>query len=352
MKKNHITFSESILTTIKEAMISDKSLCCIGLGVNDPLGIFGTTKDLKKINSLKGRIIEPPTSENCITGVSIGMAIDGLKVIITHQRVDFSLYAMDQIVNSAAKWYYMFNGQSSVNITIRMIIGKGWGQGPTHSQSLHSLFSQIPGLKVVVPSSPRNVKGLLNSAIKDPNPILFLEHRWLYQMYENVPNKDYYLNFKSKVVRKGKDLTVVTFSYLVFELLKISKFLYSNFNIDLEIIDLCSISPNDYNTIIKSFSKTKKAYLIDIGHDKCSIMKDLAYELNHKNFISNQIQINAMPNCPVPSSHHIAKYLYPDAQLIVNQILKMINFRKKIRVPDNYLNRNKDIPGNWFKGPF
>lgn len=351
MQKN-ITFSESILSTIKEAMLNDKNLCCIGLGVRDPLGIFGTTKNLKDFKSLENRIIEPPTSENCITGVSVGMAIDGLKVIITHQRVDFSLYSMDQIINSAAKWYYMFNGQSSINITIRMIIGKGWGQGPTHSQSLHSLFAQIPGLKVVIPSSPKNVKGLLNSAIKDPNPVLFLEHRWLYQMYERVPNKIFFQSFKSKVVRRGQDITIVTFSYLVFELLKISNFLSKNYQIDIELIDLSCISPNNYRTILNSFEKTKKAFLIDIGHDKCSIMKDIAFELNKKKYISNKIVINAMPDCPVPSSHHIAKYLYPDAQMIVNTILKIINFKIKIKVPKNYLDRNKDIPGNWFKGPF
>ena len=352
MKKNHITFSDSILTTIKEAMISDKSLCCIGLGVNDPLGIFGTTKDLKKINNLKDRIIEPPTSENCITGVSIGMAIDGLKVIITHQRVDFSLYAMDQIINSAAKWYYMFNGQASVNITIRMIIGKGWGQGPTHSQSLHSLFAQIPGLKVVVPSSPRNVKGLLNASINDPNPVIFLEHRWLYQMYEKVPNIHYRTSFQSKIVKKGTDITVVTFSYMVFELLKISKFLDSRHSINIELIDLCCLSPNNYSNIIKSFYKTKRALLIDIGHSKCSIMKDLAFHLNNKKFISSQIDILAMPDCPVPSSHHIAKYLYHDSQEIINKILKILKNKKKIKVPKNFLNRNNDIPGNWYKGPF
>ena len=330
----NLSFSETINHTLSQTMSIDKSIYCMGLGVNDPGGVFGSTLNLFKQKKFRNRFIEPPTSENGFTGIAIGMAINDLKIVISHQRVDFSLYSMDQIVNSAAKWFYMFNGQKSVNLTIRMVIGKGWGQGPTHSQSLHSLFSQIPGLKVVIPSSPKNVKGLLNSCIEDPNPIIFLEHRWLYQMQELVPLKKYNLPIgKSKVIKKGTDITIITLSYLVFELIKIHNFLNKNFNIKIEVIDLITVSPNDYKEIIDSVKKTNKILFIDIGHDRGSIMKDIFFKIFNNTNQIKKVDLIAMPDSP-------------------DKILKMLNIKKTYSLGDNYINRDKDIPGDWFKGPF
>ena len=145
MKK--ITFIKAVNEAMQIAMKKDKKMLCYGLGATDPKAIFGTTKDLEKIFG-KDRVFDTPTSENAMTGVAIGAALDGVRSITTHQRLDFFLLAMDQLVNSAAKWFYMFGGKKSVPITIRLIIGRGWGQGPTHSQSYQSFFAKIPGLKV------------------------------------------------------------------------------------------------------------------------------------------------------------------------------------------------------------
>ena len=152
-------FATAINEAIHQAMEIDESVICYGLGVTDPKTVFGTTANLEKRFGSE-RVFDMPTSENAMTGVAIGAALNGVKSVMTHQRIDFFLLAMDQLVNSAAKWHYMFGSQNSISITIRLIIGRGWGQGPTHSQNLQAWFAHIPGLKVVMPTTPEDAKGL------------------------------------------------------------------------------------------------------------------------------------------------------------------------------------------------
>ena len=161
-----IKFSEAINQALHKAMSIDENVICFGLGVNDPKTIFSTTKGLEeKFGS--NRVFDVPTSENALTGIGIGASMNGIKPVMTHQRLDFFLLAMDQLVNSAAKWHYMFGSQVSIPITIRLILGRGWGQGPTHSQNLQSWFAHIPGLKVVMPSTPQDARDLLINSIFD-----------------------------------------------------------------------------------------------------------------------------------------------------------------------------------------
>ena len=155
-------FYEAINEAISQSMEKDADIICYGLGVTDPMGVFGTTLNLEKKFGAN-RVFDMPTSENAMTGVAIGAALNGIKSIVTHQRLDFFLLAMDQLVNSAAKYHYMFGGQTPIPITIRLIIGRGWGQGPTHSQNLQAWFAHIPGLKVVCPTNARDAKGMLIS---------------------------------------------------------------------------------------------------------------------------------------------------------------------------------------------
>ena len=155
-------FVNAINEAIYQAMEIDETVICYGLGVTDPKAVFGTTANLEKRFGPQ-RVFDMPTSENALTGIAVGAALNGIKSVMTHQRVDFFLLAMDQLVNSAAKWHYMFGSQNAIPITIRLIIGRGWGQGPTHSQNLQAWFAHIPGLKVVMPSTPADAKGLLLS---------------------------------------------------------------------------------------------------------------------------------------------------------------------------------------------
>ena len=225
VEKRKINFSEAINEALFQAMLKNKKTICFGLGVDDPKRIFGTTQGLKEKFG-KERVFDMPTSENAMTGVGIGASFAGYKSIMIHQRLDFVLLAMDQIINTAAKWHYMFGGQMSVSITIRLIVGRGWGQGPTHSQSLQAIFSHIPGLKIVMPSTAYDAKGLLLSSIKDNNPVIFIEHRWLHNQQGFVPKNYYEVPLGiANLVRKGKDLTIISMSYMTIEAIYVSDFL-------------------------------------------------------------------------------------------------------------------------------
>ena len=185
-----LTFSEALCEATDQLLNSDSSVYIIGEGVPDPKTIFGTTKGLVEKYG-PDRVMDMPVSENGMTGIILGSALVGFKPILVHQRIDFSIYAFDQVINNLAKWYSMFGGQQSAPVVIRMIIGQGWGQGNQHSQNLEALYAHIPGLKVVMPSNAADCKGLLISAVKDKNPVIFIEHRWLHNTTSVVPQEMY-----------------------------------------------------------------------------------------------------------------------------------------------------------------
>ena len=340
---------EIINKTINRAMRDSNKVICFGLGVTDPKGVFGTTLNLEKKYGAK-RVFDVPASENALTGFAIGASLNSSIPILTHQRLDFALLSLDQIINSAAKWLYMFGGQFSVPITIRMIIGRGWGQGPTHSQNLHSVFSHIPGLKVVSASTPDDVGNLLYSSIFDSNPVIFLEHRWLHNSYGKLPNKMKKNEIgKCKILKKGKDITLISLSYMTLECIEAAKIL-ARFKIDAEIIDLQTISPLDQKTIINSSKKTRMVLVADTSNSFCGISSTVATIIyqNIKN-LKNKIEIVSLPFCPEPTSHQLVKYFYNDRYTIVNKVLKMFKIKKKIERDKTI---KPDVPGDWFGGPF
>jgi pyruvate dehydrogenase E1 component beta subunit len=210
-KKN---FSVAINEAIYQAMEIDDSVICYGLGVTDPKTVFGTTAGLEERFG-SHRVFDMPTSENAMTGIGVGLAITGYRPIMVHQRLDFFLLAMDQLVNSAAKWHYMFGGQQSVPLTIRLITGRGWGQGPTHSQNLHSWFTHIPGLKVVMPAFASDVKKLLVASIQDPNPVVFIEDRWCHvQKIERTSIRSNSIKLSELEVDRGRLFNINSILYL------------------------------------------------------------------------------------------------------------------------------------------
>ena len=243
-----MNFANAVNAALHQAMEIDSSVICYGLGVTDPKAVFGTTANLEKRFGPR-RVFDMPTSENAMTGVAIGAALNGIKTVMTHQRIDFFLLAMDQLVNGAAKWHYMFGGQNSIPITIRLIIGRGWGQGPTHSQNLQAWFAHIPGLKVVMPTTPEDAKGLLLASIFDPNPVIFLEHRWLHNAVGEVPAGDYRVPLgQARTARSGADITIVAMSYMTVEALHAADYLARQ-GICCEVIDLRTIKPLDWQTV-------------------------------------------------------------------------------------------------------
>ncbi len=347
-----LKFTEAINEALTSAMKSNKKVICYGLGIDDPKRIFNTTSNLKEKFGSE-RVFDTPTSENAMTGVGIGLSLKGYIPVMVHQRLDFFLLAMDQLVNGAAKWHYMFGGQNNIPITIRLIVGRGWGQGPTHSQSLHSWFAHIPGLKVVMPSSAKDAKGLLLSSIFDKNPVIFIEHRWLHNTTSNVPKKNYFIPLSSpKIINKGTDLTLISISYMTLEARRAINFL-EKFNISVEHIDLRTISPIQYRIIYKSIKKTGRVLVLDIGNTDFGVASEIisSISINMHRYLKSPPCKIALPQVPTPTSYGLTKDFYPTSRNIILEIFKMLN--KKIESKQIPSEKNfHDIPGDWFKGPF
>lgn len=351
MPKKEKTFAESINYALDVSLKKDPNMICYALGINDPKFTFGTTKGLQKKFGIK-RVFDVPTSENALTGIGVGAAISGVRTVITHQRVDFSLLSMDQIINSAAKWRYMFGGKLNVPLTIRMIIGRGWGQGPTHSQNLSSLFCNIPGLKVVFPTFAKDAENILINSIFDPNPVIFLEHRWLHQIKDSdILKKKINKTRFSNLLTTGKDVTIISMSYLTLEAIKANKLL-KKYNINSDVIDLVSLKPLSYEPIFKSIKKTKRVIILDTGFPYGSVASELSSEISKKFFkkLKYAPVTLTMPDAPEPSSFHLTKDLFTDQFKIAQNVLKMFN--KKLNKKDINKPKFHDVPGEWFGGPF
>lgn len=353
-----ITYSQAIKEAITQCMEKDKRVFIIGEGVPDPKGIFGTTLGLQeKFGS--HRVMDMPVSENAITGACLGAALRGLRPIMTHQRVDFSLYAFDQIVNAVSKWYYMFGGKTPVPLVIRMIIGRGWGQGSQHSQSLQSLYAHIPGLKVVMPSTPYDAKGMLIAAVEDNNPVIFLEHRWLHNISDSVPKRYYKAPIKGPtLIREGCDVTLVTVSYMTVEGLRAIDVLKKE-GIETELIDLRVLRPLNLDLIFKSVKKTGRLVVADTGWKTLSIASEIITRVCESAF--NCLKVKpvriALPDISTPTSWTIAEKYYPTAVEIIESVMRMMEVsEKKVKQAiiefEESRNIKSDVPDSSFKGPF
>ncbi|PJA88268.1 MAG: alpha-ketoacid dehydrogenase subunit beta [Candidatus Moranbacteria bacterium CG_4_9_14_3_um_filter_36_9] len=240
---------------------NDARTIVMGQGVDDMGGMFGATKDLhKKFGD--HRVFDTPLAENGLMGIAVGMAINGLRPIYCHNRPDFLLLAMDQIVNHAAKWQFMFGGKSfPVPLVIWSCVGRGWGSASQHSQALHNAFLHYPGLKIVLPSNSYDSKGLLLSAVADNNPVLFFEHRLNFKYPCYVPEEMYAIPLgKGLICKEGKDLTIVAVSHIINDLKKIVK---EYQRADIELIDLRTIKPIDKEIIFNSVAKTGRLLVVD-----------------------------------------------------------------------------------------
>ena len=346
-------YFEAINEAISTAMEIDKSVICYGLGVPDPKGVFGTTMGLQEKFG-KERVFDMPTSENAMTGVAIGASLNGIRPVVVHQRLDFFLLAMDQLVNNAAKWHYMFGGQSSVPITIRLIIGRGWGQGPTHSQNLQAIFAHIPGLKVVMPATAADAKGLLLSSIFDNNPVIFLEHRWLHNLEGDVPKGNYRIPIgKANHLNRGSDITIVSFSYMTIEALHAVEALEKE-GISCDLIDLRTIKPIDFDPIVTSVKKTGRLLALDTGVRTGSIAGEIIARVSIESFDSliQSPERITLPDFPTPTSSVLTRGFYRRAENIIDVVSNMLG---RNLVGNKLIDRGNlphDVPGDWFRGPF
>jgi len=352
MSERSITFAQAINEALIQGMTEDPNVYIMGEGVPDPKGIFGTTTGLRDKFG-ENRVLDMPVAENGMTGVAIGSAIMGMRPVLTHQRVDFALLAMDQMVNQAAKWHYMFGGQHSVPLVIRLIVGRGWGQGPQHSQSLQAWFAHIPGLKVVMPTTPQDAKGLLLASIRDNNPVIFLEHRWLHNISDRVKSENYDTPLgKARISREGEDLTIVSTSYMTLEALRVAEWL-EKAGVSTEVVDVRSLRPLDTETIVNSVEKTGKLLVTDTGWTNYGVTAEIMALVTEQAFSKLKCAPRrvALPDVPTPTSHAVAQYYYPRATDLYRVACDLLEI--DYQCPETPLKSTQlDVPDKTFTGPF
>lgn len=320
-----LTVPEAIRETLDQALDMDKNVYVMGQGVDDPSGMFGMTLALQEKYG-KNRVFDTPLSENALTGIAVGTALTGMRPVYIHNRPDFMLLTMDQIVNHAAKYSYMFAGKVKVPLVIMSVIGRGWGSAAQHSQSLHGLFMHIPGLRLVMPSTAHDAKGLLATSIADGNPVIFIEHRWLFKHKSHVPEKLYSIPFgKGLIRRKGRDVTIVGISYMVIEALRAAEELAKE-GIDAEVIDPRTLKPLDEEIILESVRKTGRLVIADTDWKTCGAASEIASIAAQKGlkYLKDGVKIVAWPDVPVPGSYVLEEAFYPDKNNIIRSVKELL----------------------------
>ncbi len=308
-----ISYSSAINEALHQMMLTDERIFLIGQGVKSPWYVGNTCKGLLERFGPE-RVIDTPVSENAITGAAAGAAVAGMRPVVVHPRMDFMLYAMDPIINQAANWSYMFGGRLNVPIVIWGIINRGGEQAAQHSQVFHALFSHIPGLKVVMPATPYDAKGLMISAIKDNNPVIFIDDRRLYGIEGEAPKEIYSVPLGKGVIRReGSDISVITISYMVGEADKAAKHLVKE-GIEIEIIDLRTTKPLDRSLLLKSVRKTGRVLIADVGWLSYGLSAEISAFVSENafRFLKKPIKRIALVDSPAPASSVLEKRYYPN----------------------------------------
>lgn len=308
------TYCEALHEAHAQLLESDPSVFLLGEGLLEPSGAFGTVLGLPERFGPR-RVMDIPLAENGMTGVAIGAALAGMRPIFIHMRVDFVPMCMDQLVNHAAKWCYMTGGRSHVPLVVRSIIGRGWGSAAQHSQGLHGLFAQIPGLKVVLPSTPYDAKGLLIAAVRDGNPVLSIEHRWLYANTGYVPEEMYEVPLGQGVVRRtGRDATIVAVSHMAWAAIRAANILAEE-GIDVEVIDPRTVRPLDVELIRGSVERTGRLVVADVACPGGGVAAEIAASVAESGAVRKlkaPVRRVCFPDAPTPASPPLEAAYYPD----------------------------------------
>lgn len=334
-----ISYQQAINEALAQEMHRDPSVFIMGEdvaggagapGENDAWGgVLGVTKGL--YHQFPGRVLDTPLSELGYVGAAVGAATCGVRPVCELMFVDFAGCCLDQILNQAAKFRYMFGGKASTPLVIRTMVGAGLRAAAQHSQMLTSLWTHIPGLKVVCPSSPYDAKGLLIQAIRDNDPVIFCEHKLLYSMQGEVPEELYTIPFgEANFLRDGKDVTLVSYGRTVNTAMDAARSLAGR-GIDCEVIDLRTTSPLDEDSILESVEKTGRLVVIDEANPRCSMATDISALVAQKAFASLKapIEMVTAPHTPVPFSDALEDLYIPDAAKIENAVLKLIEWSKR-----------------------
>lgn len=317
------TYAEAINEAHRQLLETDERFFVIGQGVDSPWCVGTTTLGL--VNDFgHDRVRDTPISEIAVTGAAIGAAMAGMRPIVFHPRMDFMYYAMDQIINHCAHWHYMFGGQVNVPVTIRGIVNRGNEQAAQHSQSPLAMYAHVPGLKVVAPASAYDAKGLLIASVRDDNPVLYVDDRWLYSVSDDVPTEMYEVEIgKAKVCREGLDITVVAISYLVPEAMAAAEKLAAE-GISVEVIDPRTLKPLDETTILESVRKTGRLVVADPEWPCCGMADHIASIVVRKafGFLKVPPGFVTLPDAPAPASTALEKVYYPKQKQIQRAIME------------------------------
>ncbi|MBI3408016.1 MAG: alpha-ketoacid dehydrogenase subunit beta [Planctomycetes bacterium] len=348
-----VTRTLSYVEALREAtdfeMARHESVVVFGLDVDDPKAIQGTTRGLAEKYGPE-RVFGTPLSEDAMTGAAIGMALAGLRPIHVHIRMDFLMLAMNQLVNVAAKCHYMYGGRVHVPLVVRAMIGKSWGQGAQHSQGLYSFFMHVPGFKVVAPATPYDAKGCLAAAVRDDNPVLYVEHRHLHFTHGLVPEESYLVRpGKARITAHGSDITLVGISAMQTECLAARHYL-TTAGIDAEVIDPIWLSPLDIDTIADSVERTGRLLVVDNGWIACGAGSEIVAAIAERLMGVRDLRVQRMGFAPVtcPTTRCLEDLFYPNGRTIAAAARDLVEGTKTGWVPDE----EPKLAKLEFKGPF
>jgi pyruvate dehydrogenase E1 component beta subunit len=351
-----MTYRQALAVAMREALEEHPHTIIMGQGVDDHKGIFGTTLGLQQEFGAE-RVFDVPLAEEAMTGIGIGAALNGLYPIQTHIRADFALLAMNQIVNLAAKYRYMFGGCFSVPMLIRMVVGRSWGQGAQHSQSLQSIFAHIPGLTVIMPSHPNSILQSYRHAVSSyPNPVISLEHRLMYDLQfdcGSYPAAPAASPFASRLARRGDAVTIVATSIMVLEALRAAEHLRAQARIECEVIDLHCISHPDRALVLASLAKTGLLLVADtswqafgVGAEVCRWVCESAPGLLRAPAVTL-----GMAPAPCPTAKSLEDRFYPNLGTLADAAARLVTGRKDHGIPMPTETSMADVYKR-FKGPF
>jgi pyruvate/2-oxoglutarate/acetoin dehydrogenase E1 component len=343
-----LSYRDALNEALKLEMRADPSVFVYGIDVGDHKRIFNSTRGL--VEEFGGaRCFSTPLSEDAMTGFGLGAAINGMRPVHVHMRVDFLLLGLNQLVNMAATHLYGSGGTMPVPMVIRAIIGRGWGQSFQHSKTLQSWFAHIPGLKVVMPSTPRDAKGMLIAAIRDDNPVVFIEHRWLYDVVGEVPEGDAPLPLEgAQVLHEGSDITVVATSWMNVEAVHAAKILAKR-GVGVEVVDCRAVSPFDHESVVRSVRKTRRCIVADNDWVHCGFGAEIATRVYEGclGVLKAPVTRIGFEATPTPCTRPLENEFYPNAVDIVRAVEAQLGLSPTdLSGEDFYSYENK------FKGPF
>jgi len=320
-----LSYVDAVREAADQEMARDASVIVFGLDVDDPKCIQGTTRGLLEKYGA-GRVFGTPLSEDAMTGAAIGMALAGLRPIHVHIRMDFLMLAMNQLVNVAAKSRYMYGGQVKIPLVVRSMIGKSWGQGAQHSQGLYSFFMHVPGLKVVAPTTPHDAKGALIAAIRDDDPVMYVEHRILHFEKGPVPEEAYEVApGRARVAARGGHVTLVGISHMQLECLRAREHLLS-VGVEAAVIDPVWLAPLDVDTIADSVRETGRLLVVDNGWTTCGAGAEIVAQVMERVQGERDVRVRRLGFAPVtcPPTPPLEDRYYPNAQTIAAAAYELV----------------------------